>query len=51
MSEIDFDRAFLLLSVVEKAIGHPKLKPLLDAASAELDAMVATEPVEEEVDE
>ncbi len=51
MSEIDFDRAYILLTVVEKALGHPKLKPIVDAASAELEAMIATAPVEEEVDE
>ncbi len=54
MSEIDFDRAYVLLTVVEKALGHPKLKPIVDAASAELEAMIAqpeTEQVEEEVDE
>lgn len=50
MSEIDFDRAYVLLTVVEKALGHPKLKPIVDAASAELEAMIVQpeEAIEEE---
>lgn len=37
---IDFDKAHNLLQVFEKAMGHPKLKPLADAAMAELESML-----------
>lgn len=41
--EVDFDRALLLLTVVEKALAHPKLRPIVDTASAELDEMCKPE--------
>lgn len=44
--DLDFDRALLLLTVVEKALGHPKLRPIVDAASAELDEMCKPEEKE-----
>lgn len=48
MSEIDFNKAFGLLHVIEKALGHPKLKFLADAAMAELEAMApAPKPAKE----
>jgi len=33
---VDYDRALLLLSVVEKALGHPQLRPIVDLAQLEL---------------
>lgn len=41
MKEYDFNRASLLLHVHEKTMGHPKLKPLMDAALDELHEMAA----------
>ena len=49
MSEgLDFNHVATLLMVAEKTLGFPKLKPIHDAAVAELEAMIAPEPVEEE---
>ncbi len=45
---MDWNHALTLLMVIEKAIGHPKLKPLVDAAAAELEAMDPTAKHEEE---
>lgn len=36
---MDFERASMLLNIVEKAVGHPKLSPLMNAAAAELEAL------------
>lgn len=47
--DIDFDRALLLLTVVEKSLGHPKLRPIVAAASDELEAMIA--PPKEETEQ
>ena len=48
MSEgLDFNHVATLLMVAEKTLGFPKLKPIHDAAVAELEAMIAPEPVEE----
>lgn len=33
---VDYDRTLLLLSVVEKALGHPQLRPIVDLAQLEL---------------
>jgi hypothetical protein len=46
-TEMDFNRVLLLLTVTEKASGHPQLKPVRDAALSELYAMVQPEPVVE----
>ena len=35
--DINYDRALLLLTVTEKALGHPKLRPIVNAATAELE--------------
>ncbi len=45
---LDFNHVATLLMVAEKTLGFPKLKPIHDAAVAELEAMIAPEPVEEE---
>ena len=47
--ELDFNHVATLLMVAEKTLGFPRLKKIHDAAVAELEAMVAEEPVEEEV--
>lgn len=36
---VDYDRTLLLLSVVEKALGHPQLRPIADLAQLELTAV------------
>ncbi len=46
--ELDFNHVATLLMVAEKTLGFPRLKPIHDAAVAELEAMVVEEPVEEE---
>ncbi len=46
--ELDFNHVATLLMVAEKTLGFPRLKPIHDAAVAELEAMIAPEPVEEE---
>ncbi len=52
MSEgLDFNHVATLLMVAEKTLGFPRLKPIHDAAVAELEAMIAPEPVEEPVEE
>lgn len=35
---VNYERALLLLSVVEKALGHPQLRPIVDLAQLELTA-------------
>lgn len=53
---MDFERALLMLNVIDKALGHPQLRPLIAAASDELNAMIEppkeepVEPVPEPVD-
>ena len=37
---MNFERILLLLSVLEKATGYPNLKPISDAAGAELNAII-----------
>lgn len=44
----DFNKAFVLLSVHEKAVGHPKLRWLAEAAMAEIIAMQPQQPKLEE---
>ena len=39
MADLNFDRALLLLTVVEKSLGHPKLRPIVNAATAELEEL------------
>lgn len=57
---MDFERAAMLLHVVEKSFQHPKLKHIHDAAMKELEAMkvedrpeprIHTEPEEPEPEE
>ena len=44
---MDFDRIYMLLSVAEKAAGHPKLKNILVAAQMELEEIANPQvPVE-----
>jgi hypothetical protein len=47
MSNIDYERAALLLHVAEEALKYPKLKALHDGAVTELEAMLV-EPVDEQ---
>ncbi len=49
--ELDFNHVATLLMVAEKTLGFPRLKKIHDAAVAELEAMIAEEPVEEPVEE
>ena len=45
----DFNRVCMLLMVAKESLGFPKLKPIHDAAVAELESMLPQpEPVEEE---
>ena len=57
--EMDFNHVATLLMVAEKTLGFPKLRPIHDAAVAELESMlpqsepvevVEEEPAEEEAD-
>ncbi len=48
---LDFSHIATLLMVAEKTLGFPKLRPIHDAAVAELEAMIVGEPVEEAVEE
>lgn len=36
---VAYDRVLLLLSIVEKSLQHPKLRPIVNAATAELEAL------------
>jgi hypothetical protein len=46
--EYDFDRVRQLIEIVDMLRGHPNLKPIADAAMAELEAMVVPEETEPE---
>jgi len=41
MATYDVDAVSALLNILEKALGHPKLKPLADAAQKQLEAVAA----------
>jgi len=41
MATFDVDAVSALLNILEKALGHPKLKPLADAAQKQLEVVAA----------